>query len=491
MSKLKELSSDTLIYGISSVIARFINYLLVPLYTDTEVFATNEYGIVVKAFVGIAFLNVVFTMGMESAYLRYAKNRDEAKDFFKTIQGFLSVTTVLLFIILWLLFPAAAPSLSLENNVSIYLMILGILAFDTLAIVPFAELRLVRKSILFAAIKTGNVLVNVGLNLYLILVLGYGIEAVFISNIIASFLTAIATFIATAKLLSGSFNKVHLRTALYFGLPFIPAGIAHVMNEGLDRFFLGSMGTETIERLYGAGLIGDDIAGVYGGCYKVGVFMLLFIQMFRMAWQPFFMRHSSEPEAPALFASVFKYYNMIAAILFITISLFVNDIVAIKIPFTESTLLGENYWFGLQIVPVILMAYWFQGMYMNFSAGIFITEQTKRLPQITIIGALITIAGNIILVPKIGMMGSAWATLCSYAVMAGLLYWYSNKVYKVPYSLIRAALVILISASVIIIKPRIVDLTQASWMANLILLFSGAALIAIINLNTSLLPRRG
>lgn len=489
MSKLKELFSDTLIYGISSVVARFINYLLVPLYTD--VFETDEYEIVVTAFVGIAFLNVIFTMGMESAYLRYGKDRDSSKDYFKTIQLFLFSVSAILFALLWLLYPVTGAQLSLENDSSLYLLMLGILAFDALSIVPFAELRLIRKSVLFAVIKTGNVLVNVTLNVYLIIYLNYGVEAVFISNFVASALTFVATTIATMPLLKGSFVRSHLNTALKFGLPFLPAGIAHVINEGIDRFFLKAMDPSTVEALYGPEYTADNIVGIYGACYKIGVFMLLFIQMFRMAWQPFFMRHSEDEKAPELFASVFKYFNVAAGIIFMGIALFVQEIVAFRIPFVDLTFIGEKYWLGLQIAPVILMAYWFQGMYMNFSAGIFITEQTKRLPQITIIGAAVTIVGNIILIPHLGMMGSAWATLASYATMAALLYWYSNKVYKVPYSLLRAIFIILISASVIIIKPWVTDIFNISWLANLVLLFSGAAIIMIININTSLLPRRG
>ncbi len=482
MSKLKELFSDTVVYGISSVLARFINYLLVPLYTFE--FATDQYGIVGLVYAGIAILNVIFTLGMESAYLRYAKDREEAAHWFKSLQVFLLGASILIVALLWLSSPLIKPLISLQENSSIYWMMLGILLFDTLSIVPFAELRLVRRAKLFAVLRVLNVHINISLNIYLIFVEGYGIEAVFISNLAASAITALLASLSTIKLYAGSLQVDKLKTALVFGLPFVPAGIAHVINETLDRFFLKEMDPASVNLLYGSSYTPDDIVGIYNACYKLAVFMLLFIQMFRMAWQPFFMRHSDDAEAPLTFASVFNFYNLFAGLIFIGVGLFVNDIVRISVPIlgADINLIDKKYWLGLNIVPILLMAYWFQGMYMNFSAGIFIKNQTKRLPQVTLTGAFITIIGNLALVPRLGMEGSAWATLISYGVMALMLYRYSTKSFSVPYSIIRTFLILLIAASVIIIKPHAAILFDAKWMANLILFFSGAVLMTIIAL---------
>ncbi len=210
MKKLKELLSDTLVYGISSVLARFINYLLVPFYTD--VFKPGQYGIVGLVYAGITFLNVIFTFGMESAYLRYAEDREKAKDVFKTLQlGLLGLGTVLA-LLLWLFAPAVMPLMSLEPQTKdFYLFMIGILWFDTLSIIPFAELRLVRRSMLFAVIRTGNVLINIALNFYLILSLGWGIEAVFVANLIASGVTTLVLWIITAGMWGGSWNRPILK----------------------------------------------------------------------------------------------------------------------------------------------------------------------------------------------------------------------------------------------------------------------------------------
>jgi O-antigen/teichoic acid export membrane protein len=479
LTKLKELFSDTLVYGISSVVARFIGYLLVPLHTG--VFSESQYGVVTLIFAAIALFNVVFTMGMESAYIRYAKDRDKAKDIFKTVQLFLLATSAVLVLLVWIAEPLVAPTIGLEPGDPILWIMLGILFFDTLAVVPFAELRLVRKSVLFAVLKTGNVVVNLGLNFYLILGLGYGIEAVFISNLVASILTALAIWVFTIPMFMGEWNTALLKKALIFGLPFIPAGFGHAINELVDRFFLKDMDQSTIDTLYGSEYIADDIVGIYGACYKLAVFMLLIVQMFRMAWQPFFMRQSEEESAPETFSQTFTLFNAAAASVFLFVALFAQQIVSIKVPILDFYLVDEKFWSGLSIVPILLLAYWFQGWYINFSAGIFISETTKRLPQITLIGAGITIAANLILIPYFGMMGSALATLASYAVMALIIYYYSTKAFDVPYKLLTGFGMMVIAAGLYYLKPTVISFGLSELMASLLLLISGISAISFIS----------
>ena len=474
MKKLRELFSDTLIYGISSVFARFINYLLVPLYTD--VFNPAEYGIVGLVYSAIAMLNVLFTMGMESSYLRYAKDRERARSYFKTLQLFLLGISLILVLIILLIKPVFASILGLGEGNSIYLMMLGILLFDTLSIISFAELRLVRKSVLFAVLKTGNIGISLGLNFYLILGLGFGIEAIFISNLAASAITALVVWGITSPMLIGKWDRAILKKALVFGLPFIPAGIGYVINEMLDRFFLNGMSSESLNTIYGAGFTAEYIVGVYNACYKLAVFMLLLVQMFRMAWQPFFMRHSDDPAAPKLYAHTFTFFNGSAAIIFLCISLFLEQIVSIKIPVLNAFLIGREYWMGLSVVPFLLMAYWFQGWYVNFSAGIFISEKTKKLAQITLIGAGVTILINLILVPRMGMMGSAVATVTSYTVMAFYIYHYSQKAFQVPYDILSGISVIVIASGTVFLKDFL-SIPFFSDITGTMLLFVSALLL--------------
>lgn len=483
MKKLRELLSDTLVYGISNVLARFIGYLLVPLHTD--VFSTSQYGVVSLVYAALVFLNVIFTFGMESAYLRYAKERESAKDVFKTLQLGLGGLSTVLVMLLAFLAPVLMPAMNLEamDSQNLYWMMLGILWFDTMVLVPFAELRLVRSHWLFASLKTGNILVNVGLQFYLIIGLNWGIEAVFFASLIASVLTALVIWIATAPMFSGSWNMPILRKALIFGLPFVPAGLGYAINETLDRFFLGNyLSQSTVNELYGPNMVPDDIVGIYSACYKLSVFMLLLVQMFRMSWQPFFLRHSDEPDAKSLYRDVFIYFNAVAAICFLVVALFAQHIVQIKVPFLDAYLVGKEFWMGLNIVPVLLGAYWFQGWYMNFSAGIFIEEDTKVLPVITLIGAGVTVVANLILIPYLGMMGSAIATLISYSLMALLLYYKSVQVYPINYQLFRTFMMMAIAAGAYYALPWATEWVGSEWTSRILMLIIGSTGVVLLSI---------
>lgn len=473
MRKLRELFSDTLIYGISNVLARFINYLLVPFYTD--VFLPARYGIVGLIYAAITFLNVIFTFGMESAYLRYAENRKEAANIFKTIQLSLLGFATILSLLLWLMMPWLLPLFNLGQETSgIFLMMIGIIWFDTLAIVPLAELRLIRKTIPFAALKLLHVGINIALNFYLILGLNFGIEAVFIANLAASIVITILVWIFTSDLLSGTWNSEWMKKVFQFGWPFVPAGIGFAVNEVLDRFFLNSMDSATAVNLYGSGTTPEDIVGIYNACYKLAVFMLLLVQMYRMAWQPFFMRHAGDEDSPKMFGQAFIWYNAFSALLFLIVALFKEQIVAIEIPVLNATLIGSDYWLGLEIVPYLLLAYWFHGWYINFSSGVFIKEKTQILYKITLMGAVITIIANLALIPSFGMIGSATATLMSYGAMAMTLGVYSKKIMDVPYRLPESLGLMVIFATLVFGETFISDwLGTGEISGKIILLFFG------------------
>ncbi len=469
MGKIRELFSDTLVYGISSVAARFINYLLVPFYT--KFFDPASYGIIGLMYGAIVFLNVLFTFGMESAYLRYGADRDKARDVFKTIQVSLLGGASLLVMISWLFMPLLAPLLGLDAFVSaapeqitgptaalglhpysgesLFYLMLAILWLDALCMVPFAELRLVRRSLTYALIRLFNVIVNVMLNLYLVMGAGWGIEAVLVSNVIASLLTLLVLGWFTAPLYSGRWNAAIIRRALWFGLPVIPAGLSHAINEVLSRFAVNNMPQESVDRLYGAQYTADDITGIFNACIKLSVFMLLAVQMFRMAWLPFVMRQSGSEDVRKTFAEVFTWFNIAAAAVYIGIGLFVEQVVQIRIPLLDGTLIDSRYWMGLYIVPWLLMAYWFQGWFLNFMAGVFIKEKMWYFSGITVIGALITLVGNVLLVPVYGMQGAVWVTLLCFLSMAVMMYFLTQHVYPVPYKMAKNSMIVLISGLVV------------------------------------------
>jgi len=473
VSRLRELLSDSLVYGLSSVVARFLNYLLVPLYTG--MFSPAEYGVVGLIYGAIVFLNVIFTMGLESAYIRYASDRERAKDVFKTLQMLLLGASVVFLAVMWLAAPFAYEVMGLtgENADQIYFYLFAILFWDAVCVVPYAELRLSERPWMFAGLKTLNVVITIGMNLFLILSVGMGIEAVLLSNALASAVTGLIVWIVTWPMLRGAWSSGVAKEALWFGLPYVPNGIGFAINEVLDRFWLSRMDPSDIVRLYGDGVTATDITGYYNAVYKLGVFMLLLVQMFRMAWQPFFMKHASASDAPELFGRVFRAFNIGAGFVFLTVALFAADIAAIRIPFTSATLIDARYWSVIPIVPWILAAYWFQGWFVIFSVGVFLKDRTKRLPVITWAGAMVTIFANMMLVPLFGMIGAAMASTASYAVMSLYLLNDTKKAYPVAYALKPALLQVAVLAMLVWLGDG------AGWLTRGACLLAGAAVLLV------------
>ena len=488
MSRIKELLSDSLVYGLSSVVARFINYLLVPFYTFY--FDPAEYGIIGLIYAAIVFLNVVYQFGMESAYIRYASDESRAPEkVFITLQlALLGVATGLSALFYWGASPFVLPLMSLdfEGGRELFGLMLIILWLDALGIVPFAHLRIVRKSFTYALIKLANVIINVGLNIYLVAFLGYGLEALLISNIVASGITLLLLIGVTLPLYKAAPELAILKTALLFGLPYVPNGIGFATNEVLDRFFLVRLSPEQLSAIYEVPYTAEEITGIYNACYKLAIFMLLTVQMFRLAWQPFFMRYAKDKDSSELFAQVFLYFNAVSALVFIGIGLFTAEIAALPVPILDGTLIDSRYWAGLHIVPVLLLAYWFQGWFVNFSAGIFIQEKTIHFPKITLYGALVTLGGNLLITPLLGMLGAALATLACYALMSMLAYYYTQKLYPVGYPLGSVLFMMMTAVLVVGLGWQFPEFAGAEWAGKLLLSVIGAGGIgALVYYNTA------
>ena len=287
--KLKELLKDTAIYGISTMVGRFLTFLLVPLYTN--VFIKSDYGVVSNIYIFIAILNVVFMYGMDSAFLKYSSKikKNDNKDNFST--PYLSVFIVSAILLATILLSKFKLAVILDVPLNyIYLLNYAalILFVDALAVIPFIKLRLERKAKKFAAFKIINISVNVILNLYLILALKFDIEAIFIANLIASILTYLILFPSIIKNLSLRINIELLKSLLKFGLPYFPAGLGAMLIQGIDRPIL-------------AHLTDLSTVGVYSANYKLGIFMMLFVSMFQFAWQPYFFQNEGEKNAKDMF----------------------------------------------------------------------------------------------------------------------------------------------------------------------------------------------
>ena len=419
LKKLIELSKDTAVYGVSTIIGRFLAFLLFPLYTN--VFTPDEFGIYTLVYAYLAFLNVVYIYGMDAAFMKYTSlaEGDEKQNTFSTPYLFVAFTSVIFSILFYIFLNPISVSMNLDSQYyHLLLYVIGILFFDTLTLIPFNSLRLERKTQKFAIIKISNISINLGLNLILILKYDFGIEAIFISNLAASIFSFIVLLPEILKKLKIKIDIQILRKMAKFGLPYLPAAFASIIVQIID--------VPIVERLTNTATL-----GIYRANYKLGIFMMLFVQMFAFAWQPFFLENAKEKNAKEIFAKVLTIFLVIASSIWIILSLFIEDIVTIKI--MGKTLLGEQFLSGLPIIPIILLAYLFNGLYMNFIAGIYIEEKTQYFPLITGLGAFVNVLVNFTLIPRIGIMGAAWATLASYVVMAGGLFIVSQKFYRIDY----------------------------------------------------------
>ncbi len=419
LKKLIELSKDTAVYGVSTIIGRFLAFLLFPIYTN--VFSPDEFGIYTLVYAYLAFLNVVYIYGMDAAFMKYTSiaEGEEKKKTFSTPYIFVFVTAIFFSLVFYLSYKPISASMNLDSQYSYLLLyVIGILFFDTLTLIPFNSLRLERKTQKFAIIKVINIVINLGLNLILILEFDYGIEAIFISNFVASIFSFVALLPDVLRKLKFQIDFQILKKMMKFGIPYLPAAFASIIVQIID--------VPIVERLTSTATL-----GIYRANYKLGILMMLFVQMFAFAWQPFFLENAKEKNAKEIFAKVLTIFLVSLSSIWIFLSLFIEDIVTIKI--MGRTILGEQFLSGLPIVPIILLAYLFNGLYMNFIAGIYIEEKTKYFPLITGLGALVNVLVNLTLIPKMGIMGAAWATLASYIVMAGGLFIVSQKFYRIDY----------------------------------------------------------
>ncbi|MCW9065192.1 MAG: oligosaccharide flippase family protein [Ignavibacteriaceae bacterium] len=421
--KLKELTKDTAIYGISTMVGRFLNFILVPLYTN--IFLPADYGIIQLIYAYTAILNIIFIYGMDSAYLKFASFKDlgDDKDNFSTPYISIFLTSLLISLLIVINSEVISVSLRIPSEYS-YLIYLAaaILFLDANVVIPFLKLRLDRRAKIFSLFRVINIVTNIILNVYLILILHWGIEAIIISNLVASAVSLLLVSVTILKNFKFKFHSALFKRMLKFGLPFLPAGFAVMLVQVID--------VPILEKLTDLKTV-----GIYKANYKLGIFMMLFVNMFQFAWQPFFLQNAKESNAKEMFSKILTYFTLVGSIILVVLSLFITDLAQIKI--AGFSLVGPEYWAGLQIVPIVLLAYLINGMYSVFVAGIYIEEKSIYVPFITGTGALVNVIVNFLLIPVLGITGAALATLASYFVMALGYYYVTQKFFKVKYELKR------------------------------------------------------
>jgi O-antigen/teichoic acid export membrane protein len=433
LDKLKRLGAETAIYGVSTIVGRFLTFLLVPLYTNVLP-SPSDYGVVATVYAYIAFLNVIYNYGMESAYFRYASALEvgTASQNFSTPFFSIIGTSFVFSMVLHILSVPAASLIGIGSpNGDLVRYAAWILFFDAVSIIPFASLRLQNRAKLFATIKLLNIISNLALNVFFLIELRMGIRGIFLSGLLSSALTWLVLIPTFRKQISPDFHSTLYKNLLRFGLPLIPAALSGIAIQVIDRPILKALTDEAT-------------VGIYQANYRLGIFMMLVVAMFDYAWRPFFLANAKEENAREVFSRVMTYFLLGTSFVFLLISFFIEDLVKIRI--LGYHLIRQEYWSGLPIVPVVLCAYIFTGINTVLVAGVHIEKKTQILPYTTGAGAIVNVAANYLLIPTLGIMGAAVATLLSYLVMAGSLYVLVQRFYFVRYEFRRILTLAVVTA---------------------------------------------
>lgn len=414
---MKSLAKDTAIYGLSSIIGKFLNYLLVPLYTYALA-RTSEYGIVTNIYAWTALLLVLLTYGMETGFFRFA-NRDEfdAHTVYKTSYFTLFISSALFTLLVIIFHQPIANVLGYSDHAEFVEMMFATVAIDAFASIPFAYLRYQKRPILFAALKLLFVLLNIAFNILFLIVLGKNdVFYVFLSNILATTIQTLCLLPFTLPR-GGRFDVAVLREMLRYSLPLLVLGVAGIMNQTLDRILFPYLYT------------GEDAQaqlGIYGACFKVAMVMMMFTQAFRYAYEPFVFAKHKDRKSVEAYADAMKYYIIFSYLILLGV-IFYLDIFRY--------IVSSAYWDGLKIVPVVLWTYVFQGIYFNLSFWYKLTDETKWGAYFSLIGLGITLVLQIVGVPLIGYWASCGSSLVCYFVIMLLSYFIGQKKAPIPYDL--------------------------------------------------------
>ena len=432
MGLYKSLFKQTAIYGLATVLPRMLSFLLVRLYTG--ILPTAEYGEVSIVLSWMFFFILFLSYGMETAFFRFYSAETDKENVIATSTISIFWSSIL-FLFGALIFRNTLASWA-HVDVQYITFTIWILVLDALVIIPFSKLRANKRPMMYAIIKIGNVVVNLALNLYFLLVLpkiyadspdsflgnmyidNFEIGYIFVSNLLASLLTFVVLSPNYVSL-KRNFDVVLWKKMMRYGLPILIAGIAFAVNEHFDKILLGYWLPDNIAK---------SEVGAYSACYKLGLFMVLFATAFRLGIEPFFFSHSSNENAPQTYAMITKYFVIFGSLILLGVIVFADILKLLLLD-------NESYWEAMKVVPLIILANFFLGIYNNLSVWYKLTDKTIIGAYISIVGALLTLLLNYVLIPTFSYYGSAIATISAYGSMMLISYILGKKHYPIPYDM--------------------------------------------------------
>lgn len=475
MSILKKLAGQTAIYGVSSILGRLLNFLLLPLHTT--VFAPGQMGVVTDLYASVTFLNVLYTYGMETAFFRHVGQFGNKS--FSTATTSILLSSTVFSAVIWIFQDDYAGYFGYDDKGWLVACLAVVVWIDSILAIPFARLRQENQARRFAIYRIISIVAMVGLNAFFLLFcksiaegeflpslqgsigLIYnpeiGVGYVFLSNLLGNVILLLVS-IPIWKGYRPQMDWTMWKQMLYYSLPILLTGLAGMANENLDKLLFKNLLPENFYE----GINPQQALGIYGSNFKLSVFMMLAIQAFRYAGEPFFFNQAEQKDAPELFARILHYFYLSGLLLFVGVS--------VNLPFIASLFLRQNaYLGGLNVVPWLLFAKLLFGVYVNISIWYKLKNKTIMGTYITVAGMLVTIVGDILLIPRFGFMGAAIANLACYALMVLLCYWTGRKHFPVPYRFGPLFVHTLIAVGVVALSMTLPDMGLFSIAINLLI----------------------
>lgn len=432
--QMQTLAKETAIYGVSSILGKFLNWLLVPLYTYVLT-GSADYGVVANLYAWTAFLLVVLTYGMETGFFRFAnKNKEIANKVYGNTLISVGFTSLIFAVICIIFAQPIADILEYSSHPEYIAMLGAVVAMDAFGAIPFAYLRFKSRPIKFAALKLLMIFTNILFNIFFLVVCpwlmrtapdlidwfynpDYGVGYVFIANVIQ---TVVVTLALLPDVFKAEFRLDFplLKQILRYSLPLLVLGIAGIMNQTVDKIIFPYLIDDP--------QLAKSELGIYSACFKISMVMMMFTQAFRYAYEPFIFAQHKDKNSQAAYADAMKFFIIFSLLIFLGM-VFYLDIFKF--------LIRSDYWGGLKVIPIVLFSYIFQGIFFNLSLWYKLSDKTMYGAWFSVVGAIITLAVNIIFVPIYSYIASAWAAFACYLVMMLISYFYGQKHMPIPYNL--------------------------------------------------------
>lgn len=465
---IKKIFSHSLIYGVGNVINRLLGFLLLPIYT--HYFTPPEFGVYSLVYAFWFFAAVFYLYGMETSFQKFcveSKTFEERRDFYSSTILLIFATSVC-FSLLIILLSGFFSKLLTGNAGNYYLIrLLAILmVVDALSRFNMILLNAEQRSKVYTYINISGVIVNIFFNIIFIIILHFGIESIFYSFIISYSFIFIISFLFCIKYFRIKLSPDKLRILTGFGFNFIFYGLFMISLDFIDRFLLGYYK-------------GEAEVGIYSACYRIGMVMNLLISGFRIAWIPFFLNLKDEENNKLIFSKIFSFFFYIGLFVFLVVSLFGNEIVRIRVG--NFSVLDKAYWDGMIILPYILFSYLIFGLYTNIYIASYYSNKIGFLIISSAVGCICNVILNIVLIPKYSLYGAALATLISYLIMFGTLYYFSQKIYFIKYEWKRISMAFVLTLFLYLFNSYFFQFMKiANISENVVYLFKVLSILILI-----------